>query len=257
MPTTLHPPLEYVCFLGKGKALPTYGILARVYNSDFDTCCTVLLRDGSLVVYGYTDVDKGLKRLNNKNDYCPLKKNTPKEELASLLKARKNEKPSLPETIIEMERLYDANQKALEDHETKETEEPKLQEKPKPTRRKRKATSKPKRPPPQKRTKKQILLGTDIAGFYYDMEMLPHNQKDGTELPLVGNGPGTWYRGKVIGEKWSEQNKFLYECRFNTPLEHVHLYTETYAEKAVAIFHANKVAQGWHCEAAQIAPVAK
>jgi hypothetical protein len=120
MPTTLHPPLEYVCFLSKatketkGKAVPTYGILARVYNPDFDTCCTAMLIDGPLVVYGYTDVDKGLKRLNNKNDYCPLKKNTPREELARLLKARKNEKPSLPEVIIEMERLYDENQKALE-----------------------------------------------------------------------------------------------------------------------------------------------
>jgi hypothetical protein len=87
-----------VCYLGKGtkgKAVPTFGILARVYNPDFDTCCTVMLVDGSLVTYGYKEVDLGLKRLNNKDDYCPLKKNTPREELARLFKARKNEQPSL------------------------------------------------------------------------------------------------------------------------------------------------------------------
>jgi hypothetical protein len=254
MPSTLLPPLEYVCFLSKGtketkgKAVHTFGILARVYNPDFDTCCTVMLVDGSLVVYGYKEVDLGLKRLNNKNAYCPLKTNTPTEELARLLKARKNENPSLQEVIIDMERLYEEHQQVLACNAAKEPKEPKLNAKPQTTRKKRKAKSKPKAPPPQKRTRKPILIGTDIAGFYYDMEMLPHDEKDGTEIPLVGNGPGKWYRGKVIAEKWTEQNKLMYECRFNTPLQHIHWYTETYAEKAAAYFHTKKVAQGWRCE---------
>ena len=119
MPTTLHPPLEYVCFLTKanketkGKVVPTFGILARVYNPDFDTCCTVMLVDGSLVVYGYKEVDLGLKRLNNKDAYCTLKKSTPTEELARLLKARMYEMPPLQEVIEGMERLYEENEKAL------------------------------------------------------------------------------------------------------------------------------------------------
>ncbi len=99
-------------------------------------------------------------------------------------------------------------------------------------------------------------MGTDIAGFYYDMEMLAHNEKVCTEIPQVGNGPGKWYRGKVIGERWTEKNKLMYECRFNTPL-HIHWYTETYAGKEVTSFNANKVAQSWRCETETIPPVCK
>jgi hypothetical protein len=44
----------------------------------------------------------------------------------------------------------------------------------KPAPKKRKAKAKSKVSGPQKRTKTAILHGTDIAGYYYDMEMLSH-----------------------------------------------------------------------------------
>jgi hypothetical protein len=47
---------------------------------------------------------------------------------------------------------------------------------------------------PQKRTKTPILHGTDIARYYYDMEMLSEIEKEVTDVPLVGNGPGKLYR---------------------------------------------------------------
>jgi hypothetical protein len=36
-------------------------VLARPYDPDFDSCCTVMLRDGTLVPYGYKEVDKALQ----------------------------------------------------------------------------------------------------------------------------------------------------------------------------------------------------
>jgi hypothetical protein len=137
--------------------------------------------------------------------------------------------PSLQEVIIKMERLYAENQNKVVITKRKE---PELHAKPTTLRKKGKAKAKPKAAnatltlnPPPKRTKKQILLGTDIAGYYYDMEMQAHNEKVGTDISQAGNGSGKWYRGTVIGERWTEQNKLVYECQLNTPLQHVRWYT--------------------------------
>ncbi len=100
-----------------------------------------MLGDGSLNVYGYKAVDLGLKKLNNKNDFCLLKQNTPEVALATLLKARKNAEPPLQEVILEMERLFEENQQTLV---PKKPKPPVLVEKTKTAPKKRKAKAKSK-----------------------------------------------------------------------------------------------------------------
>ena len=230
-----------------------YGILARRYDPDFDSCCTVMLRDGTLVTYGFKEVDKALRRLNNKDAYCSLKKNLPRIELMTMLKERKNQEPDLRPLIADMEQLYNANLEKAAIAKQKEQEqaailkqtEPKLNPKPQKLRKKTKAATKRKAPAVRKRSNKQIPVDTDIAGYYYDMEMQPNHEKHVHELPLVGNGPGKWYRGKIKGERWTDTNEVNYECHFDTPLNHVHWYNQAYAEKAVNCFQDIKVKHGW------------
>ncbi len=60
-------------------------------------------------------------------------------------------------------------------------------------------------------------------------------------------GPGKWFRGKIVSERWTDKNDLVYECVFHTPLQHSHWYTEIYAHKAVQCFQNEMVAHGWQC----------
>jgi hypothetical protein len=182
-----------------------------------------------------------------------------------MLKERKNQESALRPLIADMERLYNADlaKAAIAKQEEQEKAailkqtEPKLNPKPPRLRKKTKAATKPKALAMRKRSKTQLPVDTDIAGYYYDMEMQPNHEKHIDELPQVGNGPGKWYRGKIKGERWTDTNELNYECHFDTPLNHVHWYKQTYAEKAVACFQDNKVKQGWLCDGDTQPPVHK
>jgi hypothetical protein len=97
-----------VCFLVSGQKPPhEYAILTRAYDSDVDDCCTCLGRNDRLQTYGFKDVNLAIKRLNNKNDYCPLKKNIPTAELQELLRERiLTMSPSLHDVVAEMEAKF-------------------------------------------------------------------------------------------------------------------------------------------------------
>jgi hypothetical protein len=214
----------------------------------------VLTADGTLVVYTFKDVNLALRRLNNKDEYSTLKTNAPYVQLMNLLKARKNEGPPLLEVIHELEQAF------------KDKHTPKVQLVPQPNKedstlldvsklksvpprkRRKKASSRKKGSvKPQTRRKKAIPMGTDIAGFYYDSEMITSCDSDDDSIPKEGCGPGKYYRGIIVSERWTELNDLVYECVFNTPLQHAHWYTETYAHKAVKNFQDMHVAQGWRC----------
>jgi hypothetical protein len=100
----------FVCFLAPGsttrKPIPDYGILARPYDPQRDTCCTVYRLDGSLKVHSYKEIDHALRRLNNKDEYCPLKKSVPERELENSLKQRKNVDPPLASILESLEGLF-------------------------------------------------------------------------------------------------------------------------------------------------------
>jgi hypothetical protein len=250
--------LEYVCLLGANpkKDPPQYGILARSYDPLVDECCTVLKPDGSLEVYGFKDVNLALRRLNNKDEYSPLKKEAPYTHLMNLLKARKNEGTPLRDVISDMKQTFKDKGKPNLKRGPKPknthfslTNVPKL--KPAPPRKRRKKHSNKKKSvvKPKTRRKKAIHMGTDIAGFYYDSEMIEPNVSDDEKIPEEGCGPGKYYRGIIVSERWTDLNDLVYECVFNTPLHHAHWYTEAYAHKAVTNFQEIHVAQGWRCAA--------
>ena len=93
-------------------------------------------------------------------------------------------------------------------------------------------------------------MGTDIAGFYYDLEMVP-GWDSSDDITRDGDmGPGKWYRGKIVSERWTDKNDLVYECVFDTPLQHSHWYTENYAHKAVQSFQDEMVAHGWQSSSA-------
>jgi hypothetical protein len=200
--------------------------------------------DGSLTVYGYKEIDVALKRMNTKDDYDRIKENCPKKELMNLLKARKNEGPPLSGVIAELEQIWTASL-VLKTSVPKHV--PRLNVAPKKKRKPRKTSKKLRAVKSQTRRKPAIPIYTDIAGFYYDMEMVEQTDAVEQTIPETGTGPGNWYRGKIISERWTELNDLVYECVFNTPLRHSHWYTEAYAHKAVQSFQDNQVAHGWRC----------
>jgi hypothetical protein len=232
-----------VCFLGTGrKPTPEYGILARAYDPDFDTCCTCMRVDGSLHVYGYKEIDKAIARLNNKDAYCPLKQGVPKWPLANMLKARKNEGLPLGPIIAEMEELFLANLIARAQEKKASVQLVRVNKTPRT--KKKKATSRAKKTTPR-RTHKEIGVGTELAMYYYDMEMDDTLKDRDAEPPEHGAGHGKWYRGRMEAEKTTNQNKLVFHCFFDTPLAHQHWHTEAYTAKAMKQFLNLRDAEGW------------
>ncbi len=67
-----------------------------------------------------------------------------------------------------------------------------------------------------------IPVGTNLAVYYYDNEMLQLPEKGEWTPPAIGCGPGKWYRGTVVAEHITPQNVLMYKCTFDTPLQHAH-----------------------------------
>ncbi len=59
------------------------------------------------------------------------------------------------------------------------------------------------------------------------------------------NDPGCWYRGHIVGPRWTSQNKLVYECKFDTPRKHTHEFTSGYVTKLIQSFEENKHECGW------------
>ncbi len=85
-----------------------YAVLARDYDGGTDWCCTCLHVDGQLHIYGYIELNKAIRRLNNKDYCCPIKAKAPKEQLQSLLSQRMLLSPVLHEIVAAMEVTYNA-----------------------------------------------------------------------------------------------------------------------------------------------------
>ena len=100
--------LDIVLFLLPRQKPPhEYAILARIYDSTKDHCCTCLKLTGTLETYGHKEINLAIKRLNNKNNFCPLKDNMPKLQLQKLLIATMlSMGPSFHTRIAELERNY-------------------------------------------------------------------------------------------------------------------------------------------------------
>ena len=96
---------KIICFLRAGqKPNHEYAILTRAFDATVDQCCTCLNQKDHLQTYSYKDIDLAIKRLHNKNDYCPLKDNTPTAQLQRLLLDRMlTMTPSLEEVVAAME----------------------------------------------------------------------------------------------------------------------------------------------------------
>ena len=96
---------KIICFLRAGqKPNHEYAILTRAFDATVDQCCTCLNQKDHLQTYSYKDIDLAIKRLHNKNDYCPLKDNTPTAQLHRLLLDRMlTMTPSLEEVVAAME----------------------------------------------------------------------------------------------------------------------------------------------------------
>jgi hypothetical protein len=96
---------KIICFLRPGqKPNHEYAILTRAFDATVDQCCTCLNVNDHLQTYSYKDIDMAIKRLHNKNDYCPLKDNIPTAQLHRLLLDRMlTMMPSLEEVVAAME----------------------------------------------------------------------------------------------------------------------------------------------------------
>jgi hypothetical protein len=96
---------KIICFLRpKQKPNHEYAILTRAFDATVDQCCTCLNQNDHLQTYSYKDIELAMKRLHNKNDYCPLKTNTPTAQLHRLLLHRMlTMTPSLEENVAAME----------------------------------------------------------------------------------------------------------------------------------------------------------
>ena len=237
----------HVCFLEPGgKGEHSYGILARTYDPTLDTCCTCMNLKGTLQVYGYKEIDKAIGRLKTKNEYCELKRNAPIRALDNVLLMRLSKSPPLKEVVAEAETLYyeglELKQRLKKDTRTLKAvtavKAPKKKTKP----RARKGAKK------TKRNMVAIEMGTDVAAWYYDSEMVGSYNEKQEILRAPSNdctGPGRWYRGTVVGEMWTKQNLLVYHCAFDTPLQHKHWLTEAYTAKVVTSFNSMRELEGW------------
>ncbi len=192
-------------------------------------------------------IDKAISRLNNNDFLCPLKKNVPKAVLEDLLQKKIQGSPSLKDLVIGCEKEYLL---ALEQR----AESPTLQD----TNllsgfaTTAKKTSKKKAAGATGITLKEPVLpknhlpnGTAIASYYYDVQMVEPESDCDSNISVLEDGPGRWYRGLIIDSHWTTQSKLIYTCVFDTPLKHTHELTYGYAIKHVRSFRDNKMSHGW------------
>ena len=222
-----------------------FAILASQFNPDTDDFGTCLKCDDTLQVLGYKDMVKAISRLNNKDIYAPIRKEIPKAHLRNLLQQRREMVPSLSESVREIELAYIATLGAKSKKIV--TPQPHAR-KPK----KKSKKSKKKVVLPQLRTYDILKDGTDVAAFYYDCEMDPAwalKPPDVLENPC---GPGQLYRGLVMSHRITEKQDLMYVCKFETPLQHSHEFTETYTAKMVCSFSCAKEDRGWRVARADV-----
>jgi hypothetical protein len=196
-----------------------------------------------LRTYGYKDIDLAIKRLNNKNDYCPLKKNIPIVELQELLKVRLlTMSPSLHDVVVEMELKF---RKEVADTAAAKQLLLLAQEKSCDASVDKDKATMATKPKGKRRGKIIYKDGTDLAAYYFDWEMDLSDLDNEGERTYDDNDPGCWYRGHIVGPRWTSQNKLVYECKFDTPRQHLHEFTSGNVTKLIKSFEENKHDCGW------------
>jgi hypothetical protein len=200
----------YVCFLVKGQpGVHDYGVLARAYNRDTDSCCICLRLDGTLTPYGFKDINLAIRRLLTRDELCPMKINLPSWSLHNCLIDRNGASPPLAELVAALETKYLTRPPTKKAKKADTAIPPATGLAPKKPRKKARVNNKKRakrpsanpKPIKHKRTMAAIPIGSDIAAYYYDSEMALHGEKEEIIPCREGVEPGRWYRGHILGER--------------------------------------------------------